>query len=742
MGYILKDTNALISTKLTDLGRQKMSQGRFNISYFQVGDSEVCYDCIPGAHINTGFVLEPNYPAWNNQTGEKNRSHVKYPLLYEQSGTTAWGIPFDSSYVDDIFNSASPRGFFNSLTGTTLAFTAFTSSAYTINSNWEAPFTNVVSGNTVVLTSDVINSLANSAVTVGMYMGIYFNNTSTTALTNNYPVLFYKVLGVTGNATSTSPITIEVDRDLPNFTSYSTGSGRVFFFPSGMTGLYDSYTPQPYWDTDVFNFESECDISQSDVKIWNMNIPWTESVAGTFSTQQKGYTEYGSTGFCGTKEYLGYNNVLGQTFQTSATTANTDTFYYNSLGDIVNVLPKEQKAISIIHYTNQSIDNFYGEKFATQPYDSLSPYSTGQAARIRVSIPTVMWHKTTGTTQMGLNLFVDPTGFTSQNLFQENYVTSSKNDNTYPGLRYYHLWDTFPNSTGKPNRVGKVFPDLQIFTIDDEELIAAMSYKSNRNWTLPAPKLGLVVPNTFNNTGGNTRGILSGSNESLFVTYRFDNSGETQSLHCNYYSKITGQSEDCGPDSNDVTIRFGNEFPYMHHTPTANLSGFVANNLIILAQRVTGDTRPDATAWREISAFPQISATTVGSYVTVSGLTATTLQVTNDMLTGGTIYNLNNYIDLPDANSTTGMTFGEEYFFYGNIDTDIQATIYVMNYLVNLGQNDFFTSTNPTWNASITNPYVTEVGLYDSDKNLMILSKIQSPQLRQGVQQYSIKFDF
>jgi hypothetical protein len=103
---------------------------------------------------------------------------------------------------------------------------------------------------------------------------------------------------------------------------------------------------------------------------------------------------------------------------------------------------------------------------------------------------------------------------------------------------------------------------------------------------------------------------------------------------------------------------------------------------------------------------------------------------------------LNNYIDLPDANSTTGMTFGEEYFFYGNIDTDIQATIYVMNYLVNLGQNEFFTSTNPTWNASITNPYVTEVGLYDSDKNLMILSKIQSPQLRQGVQQYSIKFDF
>ena len=44
MGYILKNTAGLINTKLTDIGRKKLSQGTFNIAYFQIGDSEVSYN--------------------------------------------------------------------------------------------------------------------------------------------------------------------------------------------------------------------------------------------------------------------------------------------------------------------------------------------------------------------------------------------------------------------------------------------------------------------------------------------------------------------------------------------------------------------------------------------------------------------------------------------------------------------------------------------------------------------------
>jgi len=48
MAYIKKNTSGLINTRITDIGRQKLSQGNFKISYFQIGDSEVVYNKVPG----------------------------------------------------------------------------------------------------------------------------------------------------------------------------------------------------------------------------------------------------------------------------------------------------------------------------------------------------------------------------------------------------------------------------------------------------------------------------------------------------------------------------------------------------------------------------------------------------------------------------------------------------------------------------------------------------------------------
>jgi hypothetical protein len=64
-----------------------------------------------------------------------------------------------------------------------------------------------------------------------------------------------------------------------------------------------------------------------------------------------------------------------------------------------------------------------------------------------------------------------------------------------------------------------------------------------------------------------------------------------------------------------------------------------------------------------------------------------------------------------------------------------------MKYKINLGQAEFQTSSNPSWSAN-TNSYITEIGLYDDEMNLMIVSKLQSPVLRQGIQQFLVKFDF
>ncbi len=99
------------------------------------------------------------------------------------------------------------------------------------------------------------------------------------------------------------------------------------------------------------------------------------------------------------------------------------------------------------------------------------------------------------------------------------------------------------------------------------------------------------------------------------------------------------------------------------------------------------------------------------------------------------------------GSSSDELNFGDEYYFYGSLETDIQATIYEMVYKINLGQTEFLKTSNPTWNIDTVTKkdepvYMSEIGLYDSQKELMIILKLQSPVLRQGIQQFSIKFDF
>ena len=730
MSYIIKNTSALINTQLTDAARKKLSQGKFDISYFQVGDSEVCYNCVNGMNLVESNVLMPQYNAQNMApVPDRNRMNIKYPLFVDSTSGSTFGIPFDDSYIDDVFNSAAPRGFFTGLT-------AYTTSAYTLNPNFVIDNTTLASGNTITLSSSVIDLSVSGTVSEGDFITI-FTNGQISPISGNSPMFTYKVIGVTGDTSTATTVTIQVDRQVPDFSTMGiTGNSACLFYPEQMTDLYDTFTPQPYWATDVFNFETNCDVSQRNVVIWNMNSPWTESPAGIFNNLNQNYNFYKSTGYTGSKEYFGYNESAGQTDTDSV-------YYYNSLSEKVTVPPKDQKTIAIVHYTNQAIDNFYGEKFAFQEYDPTNPGNTGQARNFKLSLPWLMWHKNSNGT-VGEEFYVDPSGFTSLNLFEPHYMESSRDLNfNAPGLRYYHLWDTHPNSNGIPNRVGKVYPDYKMVVFDDEELVAVLNNKSNRSWTLPAPHLGLIIPNTLCGTDGSTTGLLSGSGESLFVTYRFNNSAFTNSLHCNYYSKISGYDQTSLSGSTDVLFRFGSEFPFLTSQVAGTPSGFTANSLKILAQKVTsGTTRPNPTQWREIDMGSQLSATTVGGYLTTTGLTATTLQITDTLYNSAPIYRLDNYIDIPSLNqSGTTFNFGGEFYFYGTIQTDIQATIYVMNYLCNLGQTQFFDSSNPTWNKS-TPPYVTEVALYNSEKELMVISKIQSPEKRQGIQQYPIKLDF
>ena len=734
MSYIIKNTSGLINTRLTDVGRRNISQGNFSISYFQIGDSEVSYSAATNYNIVNNNILMPAFNA-QNDTGspQSNKQNIKYPYYVQGNRGGTYGIPFLDNKIQPVYNSAGPKGFF--VTGGTQGnWTAQTSSAYTVTSNYWVDMTTLTGQTTVDIELDpAFCAITSGTPSINDYVTLIFDGNGGCGDFGSYPILTYRIQDIdpTTGTTATTVFTLTLDRSLPDYSSIAVNGNmaRALIYPSGMTQLYDTITPAPYWQTDTLNFESPCDITnRENTVIWNMNIPWSVNPAGLFSSQYESYNSYGSVSYLGTKEYLGYQTESAQT-DTSLV------YYYNSFDEQVVVTPKEQKAIGIIHYTNQDIDNVYGEKFSTVPYDPQNPNDDiGLARHFKLTLPTLMWHKSSGSS-IGETFYIDPAGY---DLCKPYYIKSTENiDMNDPGIRYFHLWDTNPDSNGNLNRVGKVFPDQEIVIIDDEEIIAAMSYKANRNWTLTAPKLSLITPNTCI-TGQDATGILSNDTQRMWITYRLDSTGFTDSLHCNYYSLIQGPSTGCTIESQNVAVRFGNEFPFLSE---GALSGYSANSFKILCQIVSGNTQPSPTAWKEIDFTSEISGTSVNGYLTVSGLTGNTFQITNTLYSSASTYNLANYIDIPENGYPEILNFGDEYYFYGNLETDITATIYEMRYLINLGRNQFTNTSNPTW-LSGTTSYVTEIGLYDSNYDLIVISKLQSPELRQGIQQYVVKLDF
>ena len=734
MAYIIKNTSGLINTRLTDVGRRNISQGNFSISYFQIGDSEVSYNAVANYNQTNNDILMPAFNA-QNDTGspQSNKQNIKYPYYVQGGDGGTYGIPFLDNKIQPVYNSAGPKGFFVT-GGTQGSWTAQTSSAYTVTSNYQVDMTTLTGQTTIDIQLDpAFCAITSGTPSINDYVTLILDGNGGCGDFGTYPILTYRIQNIdpSTGTTGTTSFTLTLDRSVPNYTSIalSGNMARALIYPSGMTQLYDTITPAPYWQTDTLNFESPCDVSnRENTVIWNMNIPWSVNPAGLFSSQYEGYNDYGSVTYLGTKEYLGYQEPTGQT-DTSRV------YYYNSFDEEIVVTPQAQKAIAIIHYTNQDIDNVYGEKFSTIPYDPQNPNDdTGLARHFKLTLPTLMWHKSTGAT-IGQTFYIDPEGY---DLCKPYYIKSTENiDMNDPGIRYFHLWDTNPDTNGNLNRVGKVFPDQEIVVIDDEEIIAAMSYKANRNWTLTAPKLSLISPNTCN-TGQDSEGILTNDTQRMWVSYRLDSTGFTDSLHCNYYSVITGPGTGCTIDSQNVAVRFGNEFPFLTE---GALSGYSANSFKVLCQLVSGTTQPSPSTWREIDFTSEISGTSINGYLSVSGLTGTTFQITNDLYNNASTYNLANYIDIPQNGYPEIMNFGDEFYFYGNLETDISATIYEMRYLINLGRNQFTNTSNPTWTSGTTS-YVTEIGLYDSNYDLIVVSKLQSPELRQGIQQYVVKLDF
>ena len=189
MSYIIKNTARLINTRLTDVGRRNISQGNFAISYFQIGDSEVNYTAVPNYNQTNNNILMPAFNA-QNDTGspQSNKQNIKYPYYVAGQAGNTYGIPFMDSVVQSVYNSAGPKGFFQT-GGTQGNWKVQTSSAYTISSLYQVDLTTLSGQSQITLYIDSSCSPTTGTPSIGDFVTIIYDGNGSCEDVSTFPVL-------------------------------------------------------------------------------------------------------------------------------------------------------------------------------------------------------------------------------------------------------------------------------------------------------------------------------------------------------------------------------------------------------------------------------------------------------------------------------------------------------------------------------------------------------------------------
>lgn len=694
MSYIIKSTSPFVSIKLTQKGREQLAQGKLNFNFWAIGDSEINY--------NREAIVDANpTDVTLSATSAVFRPFDRQPNIksFITQGNTA--NPFqtiDGSVLNVVKavvnNEALERGFFSQTGG---VFTTLTGNTYT-------PYFTDISNS--ILTGGTNLVIATSSISVGDVLMIKVANDTLGNVIDNentraMPNLWYKVQTVnSGN--------VILDRNLPNLSA-QTAISQVFVYRGGE--VYESIatgSTVAYWDSGTLSFDSNINVTCHDVPVWNMSNVWCENLAGvtglTTTNLYEDFTKFGSYRYLGTK-----NPYMEYICESSATTLS---FNCNGPG---NSYPDDvTKSISIIHYTNNTISNLYGEFFYTD---------TASGKYLKLFLPDLMYHRRVGTTGSGTTM-----GMTF-------IATGATMVHTNTDLEYIELYEdtALISSATTAQVVGRIYPQLKTVVIDDDEIVAASSYKSNRNWTLPELSAVLQSP-----SGGTSTGILD-INDTMYLTYSLENTfadGLKSSLPCQKYIKITNNTS----SAKDVAFKLleTDLLPYMRKLESGyDGYGFYADKFKLVYQIVQDPTdRPDPGAWKTYDFTSPAITGVLGQSIDPKLLeiqVPTTTGFVIDMIkdSSATIFSIIDLLNLPANTQPQNLQFGDEKFFYGNLTTYIGATIYKTIFDIRLNSNQYNATTNPTRSKDMsTNPpniKVTEVGIYDTDKNLVCIGKLSNP---------------
>jgi hypothetical protein len=730
MSYINKQSTTLVRVKLTDTGREQLAKGQLTFANYIIGDSEVDYnyvkgwkEFVPSIGASTGefYFVEADGNIQKNIFSKVLRPKDDNPFfstfLLNQSNQFVYPLNQQSNIQlikGIVTNEAEDRGFFSGSTVDT-GLVAQTGSKFIKESgtidlgkfDGSADFTTYTQG-ILVLDTPL------TATSVNDYIVFRFSNPTLGNVTGD--TMTAATVNTTYNITYLSGSTIRVDRTLPTLDAYSGTVITYYTLPGGDNPTDDYYglsSLSAYWNTGTLSFDSSCDICVENIPVWNMNNVWTENPAGLFKDSPINFHEhnlFGSEQYTGTKQYLGYNeNLVCDT---------NDATSICGVNQSLSYIDPYRKSISIIHYTNSCISNFYGEQFYVDQ-------ETGKL--LNLDIP-VMWHRrndvgTGSGTTLGMR-------FTSDTIKK---TLSSNNDIEYYDLIEFSGMSVTPTL---PLVVGKVFPQLQIVVIDNEELIASMSYRSNRNYTLPDLSAELISP-----VNGNCTGSLK-AGERMYLTYWLENVGTgttgtttitTPILPSQRYIVVDNDTN----SDKDVQFRINNvgQLPYMRKREDVLYDGygFFADTFKVLSQivSISSQARPLPSNWR-VTDFTSTNITGNSGETINPKLfenqnpNITGFILTGSLYTGSSIFNLGAELDMSNASYYDRLTLGDERLFYGNLRTHIGATIYKSLFNINIDGASISSSSNPTFEFG-DDRYISEIGILDNNQNLVLVGKLSRP---------------
>jgi hypothetical protein len=514
MSYLIQGNTENLAAKLTSRGRQKISEGNFVVSYFQIGDSEFDYNF---SDLNGSSIIIPGQKVFVPMDKD---ALVKYPYKLSESeitGTT-YGQPIQSSEIFTIENNVGSAGFVSEwieyvsspLTGSTITCTTCEININSLNGS-----------NSIQIPTDVTFNDSE-------YITIYFNQLvgSNGIITTNSSSLVYKIVSLTTGVTYNI---LTVDRNTPNLSTYT-----------GTITLIGNYCDPNYVDpeTSINCIPVPID-SEGQQDPWLLNNVWTTKPAGLISPLvDENLTGYTSNIYASTKEFFGYTTSSGQI-------TNTGTTITNDCGDIIIVEPEEQHSLSIVHYEGVG-DYIDPDKYFK--YDDYISHTTEGVEYFEVYIPFIQYHRNTGTT-IGAIFHMGDTDY---------YINSAAIDVKPDKLKYRYLLDE------QNNKVGKVFVNHQVIIFDDQEIIAALDYKTNRRYTLPIPKVSLLPIGSNCLPGEITQGLLNETGYTVYISYLFEKTGSTamNGMHCNYYPKVVSSEIE-----SDISIKFCSDgFNFMKNT--------------------------------------------------------------------------------------------------------------------------------------------------------------------------------